>query len=96
MRTKIGTIQKRLERIYNDQLIDQITGRPGAVRLRFNDISPEDELREVQYVTAVLNADPIRPLASRAWAQQRLRLPVDEDDTEDVLAGIGGWDGVSD
>ena len=93
---KIGTIQKRLERIYNDQLIDQITGRPGAVRLRFNDISPEDELREVQYVTAVLNADPIRPLASRAWAQQRLRLPVDEDDTEDVLAGIGGWDGVSD
>ena len=76
---KIGTIQKRLEREYNAQLIDRLTGRPGEVRLKFNDISPEDELREVQYVTSVLNADPIRPLATRKWAQQRLRLPVDEE-----------------
>ncbi len=79
---KIGTIQKRLERIYNEQLIDRLTGRPGEVRLKFNDISPEDEMREVQYVTSVLNADPIRPLASRKWAQQRLRLPVDEEEDD--------------
>jgi len=79
---KIGTIQKRLERIYNEQLIDRLTGRPGEVRLKFNDISPEDELREVQYVTSVLNADPIRPLATRKWAQQRLRLPVDEEEDD--------------
>jgi hypothetical protein len=36
----------------------------------------------VQYVTSVLNADPIRPLASRKWAQQRLRLPVDEEEDD--------------
>jgi len=90
---KVSTIQAKLERIYNAQLVDRITKRPGAVQLHFNDVSEEDELTVAQYVTAVLAADPMRPLASRKWAQKRLKLngediPEGEDDTDDILGGI--------
>ncbi|HBF80825.1 MAG TPA: hypothetical protein DD420_13130 [Streptomyces sp.] len=98
---KMGTIHGRLEREYNAQLIDRLTGEPGAVTLHFNDVSEEDELTVAQYVAAVLAADPMRPLASRKWAQKRLKLhgediPEEEDDVDDILAGIGGFDGVAD
>ncbi len=90
---KVSTIQAKLERIYNAQLVDRITNAPGAVQLHFNDVSEEDELTVAQYVTAVLAADPMRPLASRKWAQKRLKLngediPEGEDDTDDILGGI--------
>lgn len=83
---KIGTIHHRLERIYGLQLIDRLAGIDGAVKLRFNDVSPEDELKEVDYVTKVLNADPIRPLATRQWAQARLKLPLDGEEEDDAIA----------
>lgn len=98
---KIGTIHGRLERSNNSQLIDRLSGVKGAVKLKFNDVSEEDELVVAQYVAAVLAADPIRPLASRSWAQKRLKLrgediPEGEDDVDDILSGIGGFDGVAD
>lgn len=77
---KISTIQKRIESIYNAQVIDRITGRPGMVKLKFNDISPEDELREVEYVAKVLNADPITPLVGHAWARRRLKISEQDAD----------------
>jgi hypothetical protein len=75
---KIGTIQKRLERIYNPMLIDRLSGKPGAIKLKFNDISPEDELREAQYVAAVLGADPVNPIAGPKWARKRLKISEEE------------------
>lgn len=96
---KIGTIHGRLERSNNAQLIDRLTGVPGAAKLKFNDVSEEDELTVAQYVATVLAADPIRPLASRIWAQKRLKLHgediPDDDDADDILAEIGGYDGVT-
>ncbi len=82
---KISTIQHKLEQCYNSQLIDRITGIPGAVKLKFNDISPEDENAEIDYVTKVLNADPIRPLVGRKWALKRLKIP--EQEAEDDYGG---------
>lgn len=75
---KISTIQRRTESIYNPQIVDRLTGRPGAVKIKFNDISPEDELREIEYVAKVLNADPISPIASHEWARRRLRIPEED------------------
>jgi hypothetical protein len=75
---KVSTIQRRTESIYNPQIVDRLTGRPGAVKIKFNDISPEDELREIEYVAKVLNADPISPIASHEWARRRLRIPEED------------------
>ncbi len=75
---KIGTIHHKLERCYNSQLIDRLSGVEGAVKLKFNDVSPEDEMKEVDYVTKVLNADPIRPLVGRKWALKRLKISEQE------------------
>jgi hypothetical protein len=48
----IGTYQKRIERIYNTQLIDKITKTPGSVKIKFNDVSPVDaELKAKMYAT---------------------------------------------
>lgn len=75
---KVSTIQRRTENIYNPQIVDRLTGRPGAVKIKFNDISPEDEIREIEYVSKVLNADPISPIASHEWARRRLRIPEED------------------
>ncbi|HOO03770.1 MAG TPA: phage portal protein [Methanomassiliicoccales archaeon] len=76
--TKISTIQRRIENIYNSNIIDRLTGQPGSVRFKFNDISPEDELREVEYVAKVLAADPISPIVGHEWARRRLRIPEED------------------
>ena len=75
---KIGMIHRRLERIYSAQLIDRLSGVRGAVKLRFNDVSPEDELKEAQYVATVLQADPFSPIVGPAWARKRLRITEEE------------------
>lgn len=75
---KVSTIQRRTENIYNPQIVDRLTGRPGAVKIKFNDISPEDELREIEYVSKVLNADPISPIVGHEWARRRLRIPEED------------------
>jgi len=75
---KIGMVHRRLERIYNAQLIDRLSGVPGAVKLKFNDVSPEDELKEAEYVAKVLQADPISPIAGPRWARKRLKINEEE------------------
>jgi len=95
---KVSTIQGKLERSNDRQFVDRITKQPGKVHLHFNDISEEDELTVAQYVTAVLAADPLRPLASRQWAQKRLKLqgediPEGDAEVDDILGGIDGLSG---
>lgn len=90
---KVSTIQGKLERSNDRQFVDRVTKQPGRVHIHFNDVSEEDELTVAQYVAAVLAADPMRPLASRKWAQKRLKLqgediPEGENDTDDILGGI--------
>ncbi len=75
---KIGTIHGRLERIYNGQLIDRLVGVTGAVKLKFNDVSPEDELREAEYVSKVLQADPVSPIVGPKWARKRLKISEED------------------
>lgn len=97
---KVSTVQGKLERIYNAQVVDRITGVPRAVKMHFNDVSEEDELTVANYVAAVLGADPIRPLASRKWAQKRLKLRGEDipegESEEDVNGVLGGLDGLAD
>lgn len=50
---KVRTLKQRVERAYNHQLVDRITGVPGAVRISFND-PPKDELQVAQYIQALM------------------------------------------
>ena len=89
IRKKNWRHQKRLERIIVTKHHRPDNEQTGAVRLRFGDISPEDELRGCR-ILAVLNAG-IRPLASGHGRNSRLRLPVDEDDTGRSRDRRMGW-----
>lgn len=58
---KIARIQKRLERIYSHNVIDQYTGQPGAVRLVFNDVDASDEIKVSEFISNIIKTTPIDP-----------------------------------
>ena len=76
----IGAIQRRLARQYNDQLINRLLpdNKKGTVKLRFPDVDSEEQLAMAQYVAAVLQADPVSPIASAEWARKQLNIPEED------------------
>lgn len=82
---KIGLFQRRLAACYNRNVIDRITGRPGVVKLVFNDASPKDEMQVSQMLSTIMGATPMDPFAviSRRWAQNRLGVDPDEWEKEE-------------
>jgi len=52
---KIHTMQTKVARIYN-HLIDLKTGKRGQVTLKFNDISPSNEIAKMEWITPALTA----------------------------------------
>ncbi len=81
---KIARIQKRLERIYSHSVIDQYTGQPGAVRLVFNDVSPDDEAAKAKWIAEIMKATPIDPFAvlPQKWIQEQFNIEVEEEPEE--------------
>lgn len=76
---KIGTDQRRCASAINEQLIDEYIGLPGKVRLMFNDVSPEDELKEAQFVEAVCRASgPVDPWQIMTPDEARQRIGLGE------------------
>lgn len=71
---KINTLQTRLAATYTKNVVDRITGRPGAVWIQFNDVSPNDEYKTADMLNKVMTATPLDPFAvvSRRWAQERI------------------------
>lgn len=82
---KIGTLQQRLAACYDRNVVDQITGRPGAVWIEFNDVSPTDEKATTEMLATIMGATPMDPFAviSRRWAQNRLGVDPDEWEKEE-------------
>ena len=87
---KIGSIQQRFAQALNKQVIDLLTGRPGEIWLKFNDVSPEDEMKGAQFIATLLSATPIDPwsIITPEWAREYLGIEVEEE-LEDVLPGAG-------
>jgi hypothetical protein len=57
----ISALQQALSRAYNQQVIDEKTGRPGAVRLVFNDVSPIDDKMNMEVALMMVQANGIDP-----------------------------------
>jgi hypothetical protein len=79
---RLGTIHDRLERTYN-VLNDMITGKPGAVKLKFNSITSDDENAKVDYVKKVMDIDPVSPIVGPGWCRQQLDIDEAEAELED-------------
>lgn len=73
---RITAMQKRLAKIYNINVFDRITGKPGAVKLVFNDCDPSDEATNAKWMAELMKASPTNPFAvlSVEYIQQRLNI----------------------
>jgi len=73
---QIQTYQAALAGAVNRQIIDRITGRPGAVVIEFNDPSPRDEATRAAWVTQLMNANKLDPLwIGEEWIREQFGLP---------------------
>ena len=82
---RIASLQQRFARVWNIQVIDRITKKPGSVKMVFNDISVEDEMMKMNYIKALASINPADPqaLASFEWMRDYLGI-TGEDDDEDL------------
>jgi len=73
---QIQTYQAALAGAVNRQIIDRITGRPGAVVIEFNDPSPRDEVARAAWITQLMNANKLDPLwIGEEWIREQFGLP---------------------
>jgi hypothetical protein len=77
---RCATIQKQAARAYTLQLIDSISGRPGEVRLVFNDINPEDEKQKAEWIGNLISKTPIDPWAILPQEWVRAQFGIEEDE----------------
>ena len=76
---KITTIQQIVARTYSRQVIDKITGVPGAVWIEFNDPNAEDESKKAAWIAAIMTAsgqNPFKVMPS-AWVQEQFGISPD-------------------
>ncbi len=76
---KIGALQRKIADVYNTQLIDRITGSPGAVKLVFNDVNPVDEATKSVWIARIMQSTGAQPFAvlPRAWVASQFGISED-------------------
>lgn len=81
---KIGSIQERVARAWNLQVLDRITKIPGAVKLVFEDVSPVEETMTADMLVKLASINPADPFAivSPEWMKERLGITDERDGTD--------------
>lgn len=82
----ITTLQNILARTYTQNVLDRITGVPGSVWLRFNEVSDESFFKYATAIAALragMDPDAVIPAE---WAREKLGIPVDEDPLKQGVA----------
>jgi len=74
---KCSTYQTRYARQLNIQVFDQVTGIPGAAKIKFNSILPSQQAEQAAWITNLIKANPLDPeyYAPREWVKQTLNIP---------------------
>lgn len=82
----IGALQRAVARCYNIQVIDKLTGKPGAVKLVFNDVSPiDDKMKmEVAQMMATTNGQ-IDPEYYFTRKEIRLKAGFEDDHPDELM-----------
>lgn len=83
---KISTIQQRVARAYNRQLIDRITGQPGSVWIEFRDVSPEDEAAKAAWIAQIMQATPLDQFSvlPQKWVKEQFGIDEAEYGDEEI------------
>jgi hypothetical protein len=86
---KITTIQTVVARTYSREVIDRISGIPGAVWIQFNDPNAEDEAKKATWISAIMQASGMDPFAilPQAWIREQFAIDEEEypEEEEDEL-----------
>jgi hypothetical protein len=80
----IKTIQYTIARDYSKCVIDKITGKPGAVWIKFPPVSEQDFLQMAQAIAQLRTGMFPDAIAYAKWAQEKLGIPPNEDEIADV------------
>lgn len=77
---KVGSVQHQFAAAISKQVMDLITGMPGAVWYRFNEVSLDEMIKKADIVTK-LTANPVDPYAivTPQWCQEFMGVEVRED-----------------
>jgi hypothetical protein len=74
---KISTYQTRFARQLNIQVFDQVTGIPGAAKIKFNSILPSQQAEQAAWIINLIKANPLDPeyYCPKEWVKQVLNIP---------------------
>jgi len=79
---KIKSIQRDIEQMWNNHIIDLIVGRPGVVKLVLADTDPADFLQMAQGMAALRTGMDPDAVCPADWCREQLGIPPDEGDRD--------------
>jgi len=84
---KIGAFQRKFARQFTNQVIDQLTPRPGMCKLVFNEVNPQDQAKVAEWLAKMFSATQIDPFAvvPRKYAQELLGIVETDYDEDDFI-----------
>jgi hypothetical protein len=76
---KIKIVQRDIESLWNLNIIDKLTAKPGLVKLKLNDASPEDFVQISAAIAQLRSGQNPEKVAPYQWCRQRLNIPTNEE-----------------
>jgi hypothetical protein len=75
---KIKIVQRDIESLWNLNIIDKITKRPGLIKLKLTDPNPEDFGKMAAAISSLRTGVDPDAIIPADWARERLGIPEDE------------------
>ncbi|MFA5269647.1 MAG: hypothetical protein WC379_16910, partial [Methanoregula sp.] len=76
---KIKIVQRDIESLWDLNIIDKITGKPGLIKLKLTDANPEDFVQISTAIAALRSGQNPEKVAPWQWCRQRLNIPSNTD-----------------
>jgi hypothetical protein len=74
---KCDTFNQRFARALNIQVFDQVTGKSGAAKIKFNSVMPSQQAEMAAWIVNLIKANPLDPEAyvPTQWVKEVLGIP---------------------
>lgn len=74
---KCDTFNQRFARSLNVQVFDQVTGKSGAAKIKFNSVMPSQQAEQAAWIINLIKANPLDPEAyvPTQWVKETLGIP---------------------
>lgn len=81
---KIKIVQRDIESLWNLNIIDKITKRPGLIKLKLTDPNPEDFGKMATAISSLRTGVDPDAIIPADWARERLGIPEDEREDDEI------------